>query len=270
MSRTTSRAALVAALTCLLAPAAADAATPRTTTFSVKLEAHRGVLWELPRTESGGDCNGKDYREGDGKEDFDITSGTAGRLVIETMRGRLVSWNFGTENSRGGFRGMAPAAIGDLDRRRRFVVGNTGGWCGGASSEPAPPADCGRKRISMTYRLVRTDKGVKLSEQRVGDRPYFSGFCKLYTPEGVPEHSLPELLAPLSVEELLGERKVELTAHRAWTMSPVPFGISPEHQAMAEYNWTAKLTRIRNLEIRNENGYAVGVRRGRGGLVKAL
>ena len=248
--------ASLAATCAVLVPATAEAARA---TFSVKLEAHRTVTWDHPRIEFGGDCNGKNYAEGRGSEDFKLTSRAGGRLVVEGSAKRLTTWEFGTEGKRGTIApSKSPEANGVITRTRRWVTGRTGGWCGGAEQDPVKNGDCGTRLAPFTFRLIQSGTTVRPSETRGWKTHEKYGFydCRLDTPEGVPADSLPSLEQKIPLAKLFnkGQSTVTITGKKDYgpTLTPLPNGA--KRSASASYTWKLTLTRVKNLKPRSENG----------------
>jgi hypothetical protein len=246
----------MAAVIAVLAPASAEAAQA---TFSVKLEAHRTVEWNHPRALYGGDCNGRAYAEGRGAEDFNISSGPVGRLVVEGSARRVTSWEFGTEGRRRTLAAStSPDAKGVITRTRHWVTGRTGGWCGGAEQDPIKNGDCGTRLAPFTFRVSINGDQIGFRETR-GSSPrekYDFYDCNLDTPAGVPVGALPTLEQKLPLAKLFnrGQSTVKITNKKAYgpTLTPLPGGA--KRSANANYDWTLTLTRVRNLKPRSENG----------------
>ena len=247
--------AAIATVTCVAAPATAEAARA---TFSVKLEAHRTVTWDHPRVLLGGNCKGQNYAEGRGSEDFKLTSRPGGRLVVEGSAKRLTTWEFGTEGDRRRLIASTdPEAKGVITRTRRWVTGRTGGWCGGAEQDPVKPGDCGTRLAPYTFRMAMNGSQVGFRESLGSATNEKYGFydCQLDTPEGVPANSLPSLEKKLPLSQLFSGRKtITIDATKAYgpTLSPLPGGA--KRSASASYTWKLTLTRVKNLKPRSENG----------------
>ena len=248
--------AAIATVTCVAAPASAEAARA---TFSVKLEAHRTVTWDHPRVLLGGNCKGQNYAEGRGGEDFKLTSRPGGRLVVEGTAKRISSWEFGTEGDRRRLIASTdPEAKGVITRTRRWVTGRTGGWCGGAEQDPIKPGDCGTRLAPFTFRMSLNGSQVGFRETRGWATNEKYGFydCRLDTPEGVPADSLPSLEKKLPLAKLFssGKKTITIDATKAYgpTLTPLPGG--QNRTASASYTWKLTLTRVKNLKPRSENG----------------
>jgi hypothetical protein len=255
ISKTAGCLASLAATCAVLVPATAEAARA---TFAVKVEAHRTVTWDHPRVEFGGDCNGKNYMEGNGSEDFKLTSQSGGRLVVEGSARRLSSWEFGTEGNRRTIVSESPKAKGVITRQRRWVTGRTGGWCGGAEQDPIKNGDCGTRLAPFTFRLslYKDTVGIRESRGSATHEKYDFYDCNLDTPEGVPAGSLPSLEQKLPLAKLFnkGESTVTIKNSKSYGPSLTPLGNGSSRSTSAGYDWTITLTRIKNLKPRSENG----------------
>ena len=245
----------LAALTCVLAPASAEAARA---TFSVKLEAHKTVTWDHPRVLLGGSCTGQNYAEGRGSEDFKLTSKAGGRLVVEGNAKRVTTWEFGTEGDRKRLiASVDPEAKGVITRTRRWVTGRTGGWCGGAQQDPVKPGDCGTRLAPYTFRMSLTGGRVGFRESLGYATNEKYGFydCRLDTPEGMPETGLPSLEKKLPLAKLFsGQKTITIDASKSYgpTLTPLPGG--QNRTASASYTYKLTLKRVKNLKPRSENG----------------
>lgn len=259
MPKTTTAAGLLAslaALTAVLAPASAQAARA---TFSVQVEAHRTVTWDHPRVEMGGDCNGRNYVEGRGSEDFKLASRSEGRLLVEGSARRLTTVEFGTEGDRKRLlQSEHPSAKGVITRTRHWVTGRTGGWCGGAEQDPIKKGDCGTRLVPFTYRVSLQGDLLSFRETRGSATNERYGFydCRLDVPEGVYADSLPELAEKLPLAKLFDKRRrtIEISAEKAYGPTVRKLGNGANHTASANYRWKITLTRVGNLKPRSENG----------------
>jgi len=247
--------AAIATVTCVAAPASAEAARA---TFSVKLEAHRTVTWDHPRVLLGGNCKGQNYAEGRGSEDFKLTSKAGGRLVVEGNAKRVTTWEFGTEGDRRRLIASTdPEAKGVITRTRRWVTGRTGGWCGGAEQDPVKPGDCGTRLAPFTFRMSLTGTQVGFRETLGSATNEKYGFydCRLDTPEGMPETGLPSLEKKLPLSKLFsGQKTITIDASKAYgpTLTPLPGG--QKRTASGSYTYKITLKRVKNLKPRAENG----------------
>ena len=247
--------AAIATVTCVAAPASAEAARA---TFSVKLEAHKTVTWDHPRILLGGSCSGQNYAEGRGSEDFKLTSKAGGRLVVEGNAKRVTTWEFGTEGDRKRLiASVDPEAKGVITRTRRWVTGRTGGWCGGAQQDPVKPGDCGTRLAPYTFRMSLTGGMVGFRESLGYATNEKYGFydCRLDTPEGMPETGLPSHEKKLPLSKLFSGRKtVTIDASKAYgpTLTPLPGG--QKRTASGSFTYKITLTRVKNLKPRSENG----------------
>ena len=255
-SKTAGLLASLAALTAVLAPATAEAARA---TFEVKLEAHRTVTWDHPRVLFSGDCSGRGYAEGNGSEDFQLFSRPGGRLVVEGNAKGLTTFEFGVAGPRRTLLlSESPDAKGVIDRERRWETGRTGGWCGGAETDPPRPNDCGTILAPFTYRLYQKKDMLHISETR-GSSPrekYDFYQCDLDVPTGVAAGSLPRLEQKIPLAKLFNKREttIPIDASESYGPTLTPLAGGANRSASATYEWKVTLKRIKDLKPRSENG----------------
>jgi hypothetical protein len=244
----------LAALTTVLVPATADAAKA---TFALKLEAKRTVEWDQPRVLLGGSCSGQNFSQGRGSETFELTSRKGGRLVVEGTAKRLDTLTFGTAKGRA-IVSEPPTAKGMITRDRFWLTGRTGGWCGGAETDPVDKGDCGTRLPPFTYHVSRYGANLEIRETRGTQTHEDFHFrrCQLITPNGVPADSLPTLGQKIPIAKLFNRREttIPIEARKEYGPDVTPLPGGAKRTTKADYEWTLTLTRIKNLKPRSENG----------------
>jgi hypothetical protein len=168
--------------------------------------------------------------------------------VTVTRVGRSIFWQFGTPQSDPRAYGIEAHSV--STRSFTPIGGTTGGWCGGAQTEPQPKTDCGTRLPVYQVAFSGSPREVSWSAS-FADRPneVFDFYnCNLIVPSGMAAGSFPTLPGKVNRAGLFdrSKRRIVISASKDYgpTSSPVPnFGVNVT--AHGTVSWKLTLARVR-------------------------
>ena len=242
------RLVIAAAAAGVLLPAAAADAAPPQVVFSAKFEAQKTVEWDWPRTEGGGDCNGRTWAQAHGTEDQRVQ--TRPFRVVVTGTGRFATWKFGRGSQIPDPREVGVDAFGPHKREANFRSGTLGGWCSGPKTNAPPEQDCGTRLPE--YRVVLLAHRGKINwslSYKDLPRERFTFFkCRIFTPEGLPALGFPNVDGTVRMADVVNRRKKTIVVEVAKTYGPsvYPLGSSGVNETRSgAISWKLTLTRVK-------------------------